>query len=303
VIEQKTKGTEKIKSTKPQDDHVAPSGYRRETRSADSPSTKACVCHEGIYFFWSFFSAVVKISRIMNEFSKTPRLFIEAECTPGKKVALSKSQSHYVQNVLRLSIGDFLRVFDGQNGECLATIIKNGKQVEIQVQKTLRPQESNPGPWLFFSPLKKTAMDFLIEKATEIGASSLCPVLMDRSIVRSINVEKIQAHLIEAAEQCERLDIPALLPLTPLKDIFKVLPTEMPLYFCQERSIAPHISSVTHNPQRAVLIGPEGGFTDQEIAMLLKTPQVHPVSLGKNILRAETAALYALSHLHTSSHF
>jgi 16S rRNA (uracil1498-N3)-methyltransferase len=233
----------------------------------------------------------------MNEFSKTPRLFIVAQCMPGKEIALSKSQSHYAQNVLRLSIGDALRVFDGQHGECLAHIIKGGKQTEIQVQKLLRPQETVPGPWLFFSPLKKTAMDFLIEKATEIGVSTLCPVLTDRTIVRTLNMDKIQAHLIEAAEQCERLDIPVMLPLTPLKDIFTLLPEDMPLYFCQERSIAMHISSITHNPQRAALIGPEGGFTDQEIAILLKNPQVHPVSLGKNILRAETAALYVLSHL------
>jgi 16S rRNA (uracil1498-N3)-methyltransferase len=233
----------------------------------------------------------------MNEFSKLPRLFIEAECLPDKEVVLSKNQSHYVQNVLRLSIGDFLRVFDGCNGECLAHIIRGGKQTEIQIQKVLRSQENDMGPWLFFCPLKKTAMDFLIEKATEIGVSTLCPVLTDRTIVRSLNVEKIQAHLIEAAEQSERLDIPRLLPLIPLKNIFKVLPDTIPLYFCQERSTAPHIGSVDYHSQRAALIGPEGGFTDQEIEMLLKNPRVHPVSLGKNILRAETAALYALSHL------
>ncbi len=214
-------------------------------------------------------------------------------------MVLSKPQSHYVQNVLRLGVGDVVRLFDGLSGEYVAKIEKIGKETVIRVQQLLRPQGEWCGPWLFFSPLKKNAMDFLIEKSVEIGVSVLCPVLTNRTIVRTVNLEKIKAHSIEAAEQSERLDVPTIHAPVALKDIFKVLPVDMPLYFCQERATASHISTVSSSG--ALLIGPEGGFTIEENTMLLKNPKTYPVSLGLNILRAETAALYALSHLCNTS--
>jgi len=233
----------------------------------------------------------------MNEFSKTPRLFIEAGCSLGETLSLSKEQGHYIQNVLRLSTKDPIRVFDGCHGEFLAHITKPGKEVFIEIKSLLRPHILSNGPWLFFSPLKKNAMDFLIEKSVEIGVSRLCPVVMDRTIVRTIHREKIRAHIIEAAEQCERLDIPEIMPIISFESLLKNIPKDRVFYFCQERASAPHIASLSHSKSCAALIGPEGGFTPKETDLLLKNPQAHPISLGKNILRAETAALYTLSHL------
>ena len=138
-------------------------------------------------------------------------------------------------------------------------------------------------------------MDFLIEKAVELGVQTLVPTLMDRTVVRSFNMEKARAHVIEAAEQCERLTIPDILSPIKLKDIVTHLPEGRTLYFCQERITADLFDASKENA--AILVGPEGGFKEEEVAFLKQEKRVLPVSLGHNILRSETAALCALSRL------
>lgn len=235
---------------------------------------------------------------IMDKFFKIPRLFVEEDLLEGKVLTLSKPQSHYVRNVLRMTLESPLRLFDGKNGEFLAHITSLGKMVEVKIEKRIRSQKATQGPWLFFTPLKKNRLDFLIEKAVELGVEKLCPLLTERTVVRSINLEKMHQHVIEAAEQCERLTFPEIAPLTPLKKALEKLEKERPLYFCQERGEGiPTLSSLNPAPKSALLVGPEGGFTHEETLFLLNTSHIHPISLGENILRAETASLCGLSIL------
>ena len=207
-------------------------------------------------------------------------------------VNLQKEQSHYLKNVLRMSEGDRVRTFNGKDGEWLAALSFEGKKGILHPQKQLRPQLEEPGPWLFFSPLKKSRMEFLVEKAVELGVQKLTPVLTERTIVRTLNMEKIKSHIIEAAEQCERLTIPDLSPPIKLSRVFDVLGNKN-LYFFKERG--EKIPLFRGQAECALLIGPEGGFSAQEIEGLEKSPQIKPVSLGSRILRAETASLAALS--------
>ena len=234
----------------------------------------------------------------MKEFFKIPRLYVDRPLETKATISLTKPQSHYLKNVLRFSANSPIRVFNGQNGEFLANIQNMGKLVDIGINDQIRPQTTEKGPWLFFSPIKKNRMDFLVEKSVELSVGHLCPILTQRTIVRSMNMEKTQTHIIEAAEQSERLTLPTLSPLAPLLKIFDNLPKDQILYFCQERGEnTPLLSSLKITTPPAILIGPEGGFTSEEIAILTSHPQVKPVSLGNNILRAETAALCALSQV------
>ena len=231
----------------------------------------------------------------MKNIAKTPRIFTETSLNIGQTVILAKEQSHYIRNVLRLSIGGFIRIFNGKDGEFLSSLISTDKLCVLTIEKLLKPQHSPTGPWLFFSPIKKDRLSFLIEKAVELGAQKLVPVITERTIIRALNIDKIRLTIIEAAEQCERLDVPEILSPIPLKNVFKVLKESQTLYFCKERSHAPSLQSLSIPGNASILIGPEGGFTDAEMAFLDSNPQTQPVSLGKRILRAETAAIYALS--------
>jgi len=233
----------------------------------------------------------------MKDITKMPRLFIQNILSLGKTIALTKEQSHYIRNVLRLTMGDFIRVFNGKDGEFLSSLTKSDKMCEITVQNLLKPQTISKGPWLFFSPIKKDRLSFLIEKAVELGVQKLIPVITERTIVRTFNIEKAHLSIIEASEQCERLDVPEILPFITLKDIFKTLKEPQRLYFCKPRSDAPPLRSLSISPDSGILIGPEGGFADTEIAFLESSPQTQAVSLGDRILRAETAAIYALSQI------
>ena len=235
----------------------------------------------------------------MKEFFKIPRLYVNQPLKAAETLILTKPQSHYLKNVLRLSAGAFLRIFNGQDGEFLTTIAASGKLTEILLTEVTRPQpQSSEGPTLFFAPIKKNRMDFLIEKSVELGVGNLRPITTQRTIVRSMNMYKTHMHIIEAAEQCERLTLPTLTPLTPLAKALGNLKTGQTLYFCQERGESiPPLASLNAPENSAILVGPEGGFTPEEVALLTAHPQVQAVSLGETILRAETAALYALSRL------
>ena len=230
----------------------------------------------------------------MNEHFKYPRLYVPALTDNGKTAPLNSGQAHYLKSVLRMNEGDHIRVFNDSGGEWIADIEKLGKKEGIATVKEQIRTGANPAKalHLLFPPLKKHRMDFLIEKSVELGVTDLHPVLTTRTQVRKINADRIEAQIIEASEQCERLDIPRL---HKLQDMDKKLAgwDATPQIICAlERDS--EIQSA-QNGGEALLIGPEGGFDDRERGLLLDSGKIQAVSLGDRILRAETAALYCLS--------
>ncbi len=232
-----------------------------------------------------------------NELYKTPRLYVDADFALGGAVRLEAGQNHYLRNVLRKREGDALRVFNGRDGEWLARVLTLGKKAgELELEGCLRSQPdpaAAPKVHLYFSPIKKQRMDVMIEKAVELGVSDLRPVIMHRSVMRNINEERMRAQIIEAAEQCERMDIPALEPARQMDEVIAGL--SQPLFACIERDgAALPLAECEFGDNVAFLVGPEGGFEEREIAQLQACGNVIPVSLGGNILRAETAAIACL---------
>ena len=217
----------------------------------------------------------------------------------GGNVTLAENAHHYLRNVLRVEVGQSLRLFNGQDGEFVARVSNIGKKaIDATIEKQLRAQQNQVRAiHLLFAPLKKERMDFLIEKAVELGATHLHPVLTQNSDVRKINEDRIHAQIIEAAEQCERLDLPLL---SPAKELFAALAPwdkNIPVLTALERCNAPPMNKTMAQGDVAILIGPAGGFSPEEMEKLPAMSFVRPVSLGGNILRAETAALTALGIL------
>lgn len=234
-----------------------------------------------------------------------PRLYVAARLAVGQAAPLTDDQAHYLRHVLRRDDGSMLRIFHPQHGEFLAKLVHEGKKAAHCVpQSVQRPAASViRRRHLLFSPLKKDKMDMLVEKAVELGVTDLHPVLFQRSIVREVKPERITAQVIEAAEQCERLDIPALHPLIDLRSKMQRWDTAIPVYAAIERGDYPLLGAVATNTisrDCGFLVGPEGGITPEEITTLLNIKSIVPISLGPRILRAETAALYGLSVLQPS---
>ncbi len=231
----------------------------------------------------------------MADVIKLPRLYVDLELAPGALVAFSEDQSHYLRSVLRLSPGDNVRVFNGRDGEYLcamAELTKKGASATAAERLLSQP----PAPaalHLYFAPIKKARMDMLVEKAVELGVTALRPVITQNTEIRQINEDRLRAQIAEAAEQCERLDMPALHPAINLSAL---KPDGIPVYACLERSeTAPHLAAALRPGPAALLIGPEGGFTAEEINHLKALPGITPVTLGPRTLRAETAAIAALT--------
>ncbi len=233
----------------------------------------------------------------MEPYGKLSRLYRSDTLTAGATIALDDAQAHYLKNVLRKTSGAAVRIFNGQDGEYLceiSTLTKKGGTVTVQKQIRPQPTQSRPAH-LLFAPIKKARMDFLIEKAVELGVTDLHPAITARTENRNLNESRLTSQIIEAAEQCERMTIPHLHSCLPLKSKLAKWDKTTPLYWCYERSAgAPHITSVS-GPLTAVLIGPEGGFDESETALLSAHESVKPISLGETIYRAETAAFLCLS--------
>jgi 16S rRNA (uracil1498-N3)-methyltransferase len=224
-----------------------------------------------------------------------PRLFVARELGAGLALVLDGSPANYLGNVLRLGPGSQVRLFDDRSGEWLAEIQDAGKRrVSLLVGAHLRPREPVPDLWLLFAPIKRGRIDWLVEKATELGAARLVPVVTRRTIVERVNVERLRAHAIEAAEQCERTALPELAEPIKLDALLRDWPAGRSLYFADETGGAPLAEAAEDGPA-AILIGPEGGFTDEERAAILAVREARPVSLGPRILRADTAAIAAVS--------
>jgi 16S rRNA (uracil1498-N3)-methyltransferase len=224
-----------------------------------------------------------------------PRLFVGQPLSEGVMLTLDGAAANYLGAVLRLGPGAGVKLFDDRSGEWLAEVRDAGKRkVVLAVAQRLRQREAVPDLWLLFAPLKRGRIDWLVEKATEMGAARLVPVLTRRTIVDKLNLERLRAHIIEAAEQCERTALPDLAEPTKLEMALRDWPEGRTLYFADEGGGAPLGEAVVPGPA-AILIGPEGGFTDEERVAIRAVPGAKPVSLGPRILRADTAAVAALA--------
>jgi 16S rRNA (uracil1498-N3)-methyltransferase len=223
-----------------------------------------------------------------------PRLYVEQTLSKGLMLTLDGPQANYLAAVMRLRAGDEVKLFDGRTGEWLAQMVDGGKKrVTLTVGERLRERENVPDLWLLFAPIKRGRIDWLVEKGTELGVARLQPVITRRTMVDRLNLERLRAHIIEAAEQCERTVLPELAEPRKLEALLAEWPGDRPLLFADEQGGEP-IASVANGPS-AILIGPEGGFTDEERSSIRSLPQARPVSLGPRILRADTAALAAVS--------
>jgi 16S rRNA (uracil1498-N3)-methyltransferase len=230
------------------------------------------------------------------------RLYVPADLAAGVSVGLAAGQAHYLRSVLRLAAGAVIALFNGRDGEWHGRIDGIGKGwCSVAVETQARPQTAEPDLWLVFAPVKRARIDYLVEKATELGVSALLPVHTVRTVVERVNLERLQANAIEAAEQTERLTVPLVQPPESLPAVIARWPAARLLVVCDERGRAPPIADVasglggTLSEGLAVLIGPEGGFTETELDGLANLPFVRPVSLGPRVLRADTAALAVLA--------
>lgn len=226
----------------------------------------------------------------------TPRLFVPTPLATAGDVRIEGGQAHYLINVLRLKPGAPVKLFDDVSGEWLAEASAIGKRdIILTVTGRLKECEAVPDLWLIAAPIKQR-FDGVIEKATELGVARIVPVLTRRSVIDRINPERLRAHMIEAAEQCERTALPQLMPLAPLESVLRDWPADRQLFFADERGGGSFRKALVERPgPAAVLIGPEGGFDDAENAAITAMAQAAPVSLGPRILRADTAAIAAIS--------
>ena len=229
--------------------------------------------------------------------SSLPRLYVEETLADGALLNLEGPQANYLSVVLRLEAGDQVKLFDDRTGEWLAEIAgASRKRVTLRLVERIRERESVPDLWLLFAPIKRGRVDWLAEKATELGVARLMPVLTRRTIVERVNLDRLRAHVVEAAEQCERTALPELAEPGKLADLLRAWPKERTLFFADEEGGAPLAEAAAAAPgPAALLIGPEGGFTDEEREAIRALPQARPVSLGPRILRADTAAAAAIA--------
>jgi 16S rRNA (uracil1498-N3)-methyltransferase len=224
-----------------------------------------------------------------------PRLFVRGELADGASVKLDAAQANYLGNVMRLSEGGQVLLFDGVSGEWLARIAESGKKrMTLLVDRRTREAEAVPDAWLAFAPVKRTETDWLVEKATELGAARLLPVITQRTIVDRVKLERLEAIAIEAAEQCGRTRLPEIAEPVKLDALLKSRDAARTLYFADENG-GEAVSSAFRPGPALLLTGPEGGFTDEERAAIRAASGSIAISLGPRILRAETAALAALA--------
>jgi 16S rRNA (uracil1498-N3)-methyltransferase len=231
---------------------------------------------------------------------RAPRLFVDAALREGERIALERNQSNYLGNVLRLSAGDTILVFNGRDGEWQAAIEGRKRPDGLTIVARTRPQDRLPDIAYVFAPLKHARLDYMVQKAVEMGAAKLQPVLTRHTQVSRVNVERMRANVIEAAEQCGILSLAEVAEPVALDRFLDKRATSRLLVFCDE---AADIGNPTEALQRGltpadgidVLIGPEGGFAEEERALLLRQPKTLRLSLGPRILRADTAGVAALA--------
>lgn len=230
------------------------------------------------------------------------RLFVEHALGAGQCVPLEQGQAHYLFNVMRLAKGARIKLFNGIDGEWLCTVVEAGKRKGlIEADERLREIQMPPDLWLCFAPIKKARTDFIVEKATEMGAARIVPVQTTYTNSDRMRREKLQAHVIEAAEQCGATYVPEVTGLQKLDRLLADWPVGRQLMFCDETLVGGAsvfeggLSDDLKTAPWAILIGPEGGFSPQEREVLRALPFAHAISLGPRILRADTAAVAAMT--------
>jgi 16S rRNA (uracil1498-N3)-methyltransferase len=228
-----------------------------------------------------------------------PRLFVDAELAAGAKVALDRDQGHYLGNVLRLPAGGTILVFNGRDGEWQATISGRKRPEQLDIVAQTRPQDRLPDLTYAFAPLKHARLDYMVQKAVEMGTANLQPVLTRFTQTSRVNSERMRANVVEAAEQCGILSLAAVAEPVPLPRWLDQRDPGRLLVFCDEAvDVADPVTSLKAEAGAKgidVLVGPEGGFADEERALLLRQPRTLRLSLGPRILRADTAAVAALA--------
>lgn len=226
------------------------------------------------------------------------RLYVEHPLGPGQSVELTREQAHYLFGVMRLAVGGQVALFNGQDGEWQAEVAEAGKRggVLTCVEQT-KPLQRPPDLWFLFAPIKKARTDFIVEKAAEMGAARIMPVQTEFTNSERIRQDRLQAHAVEAAEQCGGTFVPEVADLQRLDRVLDSWPEGRQLMFCNEAEVgsALRLAANEKGLPWAILIGPEGGFSQRERARLTALPYAHVVSLGPRILRADTAAVAALT--------
>jgi len=224
------------------------------------------------------------------------RLFLREPLAEGQSVSLTREAAHYLFGVMRMGAGDGLSVFDGVSGEFAATVAEAGKKGGVlEVGARTAPLAVPPDVWLLFAPIRKERTDFIVEKAAEMGVRRVVPVKTEFTNAGRVNRERLEAHAIEAAEQCGGTFVPEVAELRPLAAVLDDWPDGRRLMFCDEAR-AGEVADLPGAPGSwAVLVGPEGGFSEPERARLRGLPFARAVALGPRILRADTAAVAALT--------
>lgn len=231
--------------------------------------------------------------------SKLQRLYVKSPLAAGAALSLTADQAHYLGNVLRLKPGDQILLFNGIDGEWCAKLAAVGKKkAEATLEHQTRTQEPGPDLHYLFAPLKRARLDYMAQKATEMGANRLQPVLTRRTVAERVNTDRLRANAIEAAEQCSILGVPEVCEPQKLSKLLEGWDEERPLIFADEAApTASPIEALTAQAPRplAVLIGPEGGFEPEERELLRRQTYVIPLSLGPRVMRADTAAVACLA--------
>jgi 16S rRNA (uracil1498-N3)-methyltransferase len=227
------------------------------------------------------------------------RLYVEAPLAPGAPAELTSDQAHYLGGVMRLKAGDVVLAFNGRDGEWLAEItrLKRGDG-QLTAREQTREQIGGPDVHYLFAPLKKARLDYMVQKATELGVAALRPVITRRTVAERVKTERMRANAIEAAEQCGVLRLPEVAEPEKLEMVLRGWDPARALIHADEATpLASPLEALAAVPRgpAALLIGPEGGFTEDERAVLRALPFVHPISLGSRIMRADTAAVAALA--------
>lgn len=228
------------------------------------------------------------------------RLYTEAELSPGASIVLGPRQSHYINNVMRQKTGDFILLFDGLHGEWRGQIENFGRGwCNILVVNCTKQMTSSADVWLLFAPVKRTRIDFIASKSTELGASVIQPVFTEFTKARRVNKERLQLNAIEAAEQCGALSVPDVRETRSLSQIIELWPNDRRLLVCDNSVRRPPILDALENNQEknlwALLVGPEGGFSENELDQIQQKANPIFASLGPRILRADTAVIAALT--------
>ncbi|MBR0552886.1 16S rRNA (uracil(1498)-N(3))-methyltransferase [Stakelama marina] len=227
----------------------------------------------------------------------TPRLFVGETLSAGQRIRLDAAQAHYLISVMRTGEGDPVKLCDDVTGEWLGIAREVRKRdLVLEVTEQLRTREPVPDLWLCLSPIKKGRIDWMVEKACELGVARVVPVLTRRGVVDKVKTDRLEAHMVEAAEQCARTALPELAEPVKLDRMLGDWPEGRTLFFADEEGGAPALEAMRGAPgPAAILIGPEGGFDDEERAAIKALPQARGISLGPRILRADTAAAAAVT--------